>query len=444
MFLMFFNKKYFTKWPIKKWVVEIFDYLKYAFFCFLTYGCVTLTNQKDYSEKKLNVNFLYNPNSFSLEADIYAFNASNVKTEVYCSIPYNVLTFFGDSVKYTNVIVKYVLYKIPGKIILVDSLTVNHQIIYENTKTHALIKFDLTLADTTDYMLDIGFIEINSGKTYRTFYNIEHSKKVNSNDFLPLKKNGKILFSRYLKADDTIYFKVKSGIPNTLRVAYFKDEANPASPPYSYLSKDYVYSKPDSVKIIKICDTCYFSLKTNNTIVRIFYDSVMYGITLYNFTDNYPDLRNVNELLQPLRLLTSNKEYSQLSSILDKKEALDKFWLEVSNSPERAKELIRVFYTRVMLANKYFTSYTQGWKTDRGMIYILFGLPNSIYKSPELEQWVYGNPASPKSLVFTFYKKQNDISNNHFVVERNEFYKIPWLQAIDTWRNGRIFTIVTE
>ncbi|MCX7954733.1 MAG: GWxTD domain-containing protein [Bacteroidales bacterium] len=407
-------------------------------------GCISLTNQQNYSNKGLNVNFLYNPNAYSLEANIYVFNVSGSNSELYCNIPYSTLTFYGDSIRFSNVLIKYILYKISKNVLIVDSSTVNHQIVFNKNKTDALIKLDLILNDTSDYMLDIGLIEVNTGKTFRTFYEIERSKKVNSNDFLALTKNGNIVFNGYIKSSDTIYFKVKKELPKTLRIAYFKDESKLASPPYSYLSKDYIYKPPDSIKVIRICDTCYFFLKKQNTIGRIFYDSISYGFTLYNFSDNFPNLKNITEMLQPLRLLTSAKEFNELVENSDKKEALDKFWLEISNSPERARELIRVFYTRTMLANKYFTSYTQGWKTDRGAIYILFGLPTAIYKSPKLEQWIYGNPSSPKALVFTFHKQYCEISNNHYVLERNEFYKIPWLQAVDTWRNGRIFTVSSE
>ena len=37
------------------------------------------------------------------------------------------------------------------------------------------------------------------------------------------------------------------------------------------------------------------------------------------------------------------------------------------------------YYRRVRFANEEFTQYKDGWKTDRGMIYILFGPPNQVF-----------------------------------------------------------------
>ena len=74
----------------------------------------------------------------------------------------------------------------------------------------------------------------------------------------------------------------------------------------------------------------------------------------------------------------------------DKKLALDKFWLAKAGSEERGKELIRKYYNRVQDANNYFSSYTEGWRTDRGMISIIFGKPNVVTRTRREEIWSYG------------------------------------------------------
>lgn len=67
------------------------------------------------------------------------------------------------------------------------------------------------------------------------------------------------------------------------------------------------------------------------------------------------------------------------------------------------------YYRRVRYANKEFTQYKDGWKTDRGMIYILFGAPNQVFYSDFVsddinsQQWVYFNNA----ITFTFLDDHN-------------------------------------
>ncbi len=85
-----------------------------------------------------------------------------------------------------------------------------------------------------------------------------------------------------------------------------------------------------------------------------------------------------------------------------KKAAIDDFWLNIGGSLERARELLKKYYGRVKEANKHYSSYTQGWKSDRGMIYIVMGPPANIYKSKKDEIWMYGNESNPNALRFVF------------------------------------------
>ena len=40
------------------------------------------------------------------------------------------------------------------------------------------------------------------------------------------------------------------------------------------------------------------------------------------------------------------------------------------------------YYSRVEYANKNFSHYQAGWKTDMGMVFILFGSPNNVERHP--------------------------------------------------------------
>ena len=96
---------------------------------------------------------------------------------------------------------------------------------------------------------------------------------------------------------------------------------------------------------------------------------------------------------------------------------------------------MRSYFRRVELANYYFTSYKEGWKTDRGMIYIIFGLPDEVFKFSDREVWNYNN-ASYK-VTFNFAKSPTIFGPDNFVLIRQKKYQTTWYEVIDLWRNAR-------
>ncbi|MGH2574538.1 MAG: GWxTD domain-containing protein [Ignavibacteria bacterium] len=68
----------------------------------------------------------------------------------------------------------------------------------------------------------------------------------------------------------------------------------------------------------------------------------------------------------------------------DKQKRLIEFWKSKDPSPNTTRnEVMNEYYKRIEYANKtYSTHYTDGWKTDMGMVYIIFGLPSNIERHP--------------------------------------------------------------
>jgi GWxTD domain-containing protein len=66
-----------------------------------------------------------------------------------------------------------------------------------------------------------------------------------------------------------------------------------------------------------------------------------------------------------------------------RREAFLKFWKENDPTPgTEANELMDEYYSRVNYANANFRNFREGWKTDMGMVYIVFGAPNEIDRNP--------------------------------------------------------------
>ncbi len=72
------------------------------------------------------------------------------------------------------------------------------------------------------------------------------------------------------------------------------------------------------------------------------------------------------------------------------------YWKRKDPSPGTDRnELMEEYYSRVAYANKHFGHYTLGWKTDMGMVYIIFGAPSNVERHPfeidskPYEVWTY-------------------------------------------------------
>ena len=112
--------------------------------------------------------------------------------------------------------------------------------------------------------------------------------------------------------------------------------------------------------------------------------------------------------------------------------------MKIGKDENTAKSLIREYYKRVEIANRYFGTYREGWKTDRGIIFIVYGQPSTIYKDLNSESWIYGEENNILSVKFTFRKIRSEESDNIFILQRSEDYKSNWYRAVDDWRQGRI------
>ena len=144
-------------------------------------------------------------------------------------------------------------------------------------------------------------------------------------------------------------------------------------------------------------------------------------------------------MVRPMRFITTKQEYETLVESDNLKKDVDEFWFRTAGNSERAIEIIEEYYSRVEVANKNFTSITQGWSSDRGLIYIVYGQPTSVTKTATYETWMYTEKTNIMSVEFTFLKIDNEFSKNNYVLDRSGSYKSSWYRFIDSWRQGRIY-----
>lgn len=163
-------------------------------------------------------------------------------------------------------------------------------------------------------------------------------------------------------------------------------------------------------------------------------------------SENYPTLKTPKELAEPLVYLMSDGDYEDLLSIQNPdslKEAIDRFWLSNIRSTSRARNVISLYYERVEEANKQFSNFKEGWKTDSGMIYILFGPPWYVDTSLNTMQWSYSYDRYDSNYNFVFQrpKMRNEFYPfNNYLLNRHRSYFNLQYQQVELWLSGMILT----
>jgi len=160
----------------------------------------------------------------------------------------------------------------------------------------------------------------------------------------------------------------------------------------------------------------------------------------------YPSLKKPQDLAAPLQYLMNDKEFEELTSINDPdslKSAIDRFWLSNIGNSSTAKSVISMFYERVEEANKQFSNFEEGWKTDPGMVYILFGPPWDFTRYNDRMVWSYSyNLDDPeKNFVFRQPKLKNKFYPFYnFILDRSIYLNSLEYKQKERWLSGSILT----
>jgi len=159
---------------------------------------------------------------------------------------------------------------------------------------------------------------------------------------------------------------------------------------------------------------------------------------------NYPAVASAREMARPMIYLMGKGDYEDLMSISNPdslKREMDKFWLKHIGNAQRARDVIQMFYERVEEANKQFSNYKEGWKTDLGMVYIMFGPP--WYTENHLKEldWYYSYNREDPDYSYVFYQpklKNKYYPFYHYILQRSNYYYTVEYQQRQLWLTGQI------
>ncbi|MBR6178867.1 MAG: GWxTD domain-containing protein [Bacteroidales bacterium] len=164
------------------------------------------------------------------------------------------------------------------------------------------------------------------------------------------------------------------------------------------------------------------------------------GFAIPCFGNDHPNVTTPDDMLKTIKYLCTDEEYATIKEKPSKKLAVDDFWYSCTKDIKKSKELIRVYYTRAVFANIFFTDHRQGMLTDRGMVYIVMGPPQMMAITSKAEIWTYHDRKEDRKIKFVFRKRQTTLTTPEYRLYRSTEFKPYWDFAVDTWRKGNIYT----
>jgi len=105
-------------------------------------------------------------------------------------------------------------------------------------------------------------------------------------------------------------------------------------------------------------------------------------------------IQDLDKAIAQLIYIASPSDLSYIEDAETQEEKIERyleFWRKKDPTPgTEENELFNEYYRRITYANENFSHYIEGWRSDRGMVFIILGSPNNVDRHPfDLESKPY-------------------------------------------------------
>jgi GWxTD domain-containing protein len=412
------------------------------------------TSQQTVDNKDLS--YLYNPTKNPINPQYNIINKTDELSELSVRFSTSDL-FFSEAnpqgVATASILITVKLYSISQGKALADTTVLDLSIVKDSGRQEYVYNLPLKVEKGVEYVAEVkildrlrlivaqDFVEFNT-LSYNNRYNFRVEGHFDKNE----------LFSSVLRIDEYVNLLYSRGHIDSLYISFYKSFREVPDPPSMLLPEKTLDYDPLQFVAIPYSDSLPMMFPKEGIYLCSIARNIKDGFTFLNLGSTYPKVTTPEKMIEPLIYLTSQDELAELKSAVKPKAALDDFWIKCGGNVDKARELIRIFYTRVLYSNYYFTSYKDGWRSERGMIYIIYGPPDKVYKTADGESWGYKKPVikskwggryavTDSYLFFNFKKRENVFSDNDFYLSRSETLVTFWDKAIASWRKGIVFRL---
>ena len=403
-----------------------------------------------------DLSYMYNPIKVPLNPRFNVYNESDDQSLLTVKF-FDADLFFSEAnpqgIPLASILITIKLFDITQGRTLSDTTSSSLSIAKEKGRQEYIYYFPIRVEPGVKYVAEIKILDrlrFKVAQTFVPFNTLSYNNKYNFRIQGHFGKNE--LFNPVLRANEYINLIYSRGYIDSLYISYFHPFKELPDPPSMLLPEKVLDYEPEEVLAIAYSDTLPLMFPREGIYLFTTGRDTTEGFTVLNLGRTYPSMTQPEEMIEPLGYLASPAEVEGLRSAVKPKVALDDFWISCGGNIDRARELIRIYYTRALYSNYYFTSYKEGWRSERGMIYIIYGPPDKVYKSNDEESWGYKKPrvksrwggrfsVKEEYMYFNFKKRENNFSDNDYYLSRSETLVTLWDQAIASWRKGIVFRL---
>ncbi len=159
----------------------------------------------------------------------------------------------------------------------------------------------------------------------------------------------------------------------------------------------------------------------------------------------FPYISDMEQMAEAIVYITREDEYEKIINSEDHQDLrynFEAFFAGLYNNRNMAKNVIQQYFNRVEEANLMFSNHKPGWKTDPGMIYILFGPPDQKERSINGMVWRYTRDSQMQAHSFVFERSRNvdrTYPTENYVLQRGRQFDRDYHRIMDRWRRGLVF-----
>jgi GWxTD domain-containing protein len=403
-----------------------------------------------------DLSYLYNPTKNPVNPRYHITNLSDNQSNLAIKFFAGEL-FFSEAnptgLPTASMVVTVKLFNTTRGMALIDTAYYNLNIVKDAGKQEYVYDIPLRVKEELEYVAEVKILDRLRSLVIQAFVPFNTISNTNRYNYMAQGHIGKNeLFNPVLRVDEFVNLVYLRGPADSLYISFYQPFTIKPDPPSMILPEKTIDYGPDTTISIAYSDTLPMMFPNPGIYLCSVDSNVTDGFAFFNFGPTYPEMTTPEVMIEPLTYLATENELDNMRTAPRPKVALDEFWIKCGGNVEKARELIRIYYTRVHYANYYFTSYKEGWRTERGMIYIIYGPPDKVYKNSEGESWGYRKPVIKSSwgtrykvreeyLYFIFKKKDSIFSDNDYYISRSETLVTFWEQAVAAWKKGIVFRL---
>lgn len=403
-----------------------------------------------------DLSYLYNPTKNQINPNFIITNISPDRSELGVRFLAADL-FFSEAnpegIPKAAMMITVKLFNSTQGSVLSDTAFMDLSITKVEGKQEYIYKIPLRVKPGIEYVAEVKILDRIRSFISQTFVPFNTLSLTNSYNFRALGHFDKNeLFNPVLRVNEYVNIVYLKEPVDSIYISFYKPFLQIPDPPSMQLPLKTIDYGPDTIVALPYSDALPMMFPKEGIYLCSVGRDINEGFSFYNFGASFPQMNTPEVMIEPLAYLATPDEMRAMRSAIRPKVELDDFWIRCGGNVERARELIRIYFTRVNYANYYFTSYREGWRTERGMIYLIYGPPDKVYKASDGESWGYRKPVLKSSwgyrykvkeeyLFFTFKKNSNIFTDNDYYLSRSETLVTNWEQAVASWRKGIVYRL---